>query len=249
MPKLLVIVSSFNRPNGLRQAVSSVMQQSLTDLRCVVMDDASTDPGVEEVFRTYERNRRFASVVGLVVSPEDKRDRVCTFSKLINLALDSYDAEYVSYLVDDVVYHPQRCEQLVSYLDKTPEAFACWGQQEFVRVDERGQEVERRMQVPGTPDSIERWAGPTFVERMEQQNFINHCSLVHRRTTLRWSESPAHWRTIDREFWLACGRNGKRFDFLPQVIGERMLSGPHDIGPLLHAGRTIADVAHARGQK
>lgn len=60
-PRLSVVVPVFNRPDELRRALASVRAQTLADLECIVVDDASTDaikPVVDEFDERFRYVRR-----------------------------------------------------------------------------------------------------------------------------------------------------------------------------------------------
>ena len=60
-PRLSVVVPVFNRPSELRRALASVREQTLADLECIVVDDASTDtirPVVDEFDERFRYVRR-----------------------------------------------------------------------------------------------------------------------------------------------------------------------------------------------
>ena len=43
MPKIPVILSSFNHERFIREAIDSVLNQTFTDFELIIWDDASTD--------------------------------------------------------------------------------------------------------------------------------------------------------------------------------------------------------------
>jgi glycosyltransferase involved in cell wall biosynthesis len=50
---ITVCLATYNRPHFLRQALQSLERQSIVDFHVIVMDDGSTDPGVEQVRQDY----------------------------------------------------------------------------------------------------------------------------------------------------------------------------------------------------
>ena len=48
-PKYTIAISCYNQPMQIRRAISSVLNQTLTDFECLVIDDASTDDSVKVV--------------------------------------------------------------------------------------------------------------------------------------------------------------------------------------------------------
>jgi glycosyltransferase involved in cell wall biosynthesis len=59
MPKVSIGIPSYNRPDMLRRAVQSALDQDYENLEVVVCDDASPDPVTLDVLREFEENERF----------------------------------------------------------------------------------------------------------------------------------------------------------------------------------------------
>src|SRR5882757_5110007 len=54
LPKISVVVTCFNCPDYVGDAIRSVARQTLGDFDCVIVDDASTDNSAEIVQRTLD---------------------------------------------------------------------------------------------------------------------------------------------------------------------------------------------------
>lgn len=248
MPALTVILSSFNRPAGLRRAALSVLAQTHRDLGLVICDDASTDAAVDRVMdELTAADPRVHVLMGPAVSPEWKRDRCCTFAALINEALRGTDSPYLSYLTDDCEYEARRCAELLEVLEITAGSTVgmVWGQQ--AHVDGAGQ-VLRAFMVYSRTCRAEDHTAASLIERLPRGNFIDHSSVIHRRVEgAWWDESPAAWADLDRRYWLTLAAHGLSAMFLPWVQGERKCVVGDSIGAALGRGETIAEVAERRG--
>lgn len=58
MPKISVIIPTYNRSNYLLEAIGSILNQSSKDFEIIVVDDGSTD-NTREVMNKYNRNIRY----------------------------------------------------------------------------------------------------------------------------------------------------------------------------------------------
>lgn len=111
-PLFSVIVPTFGRPRFLTEAVTSVLEQTVTDLECVVVDDGGPDS--PEV-------------------PQDPRIRVIRrpanggASEARNTGLAEARGRYVTFLDDDDRMEPGRLELALEGLDRAPLA-VCWWQ-------------------------------------------------------------------------------------------------------------------------
>lgn len=56
MPKISVILTSYNHERVIREAIDSVLNQTFTDFKLIIWDDASTDSSWK-VFNRYSDSR------------------------------------------------------------------------------------------------------------------------------------------------------------------------------------------------
>lgn len=125
MPRVTVIVPSYNHERFIGQAIESVLTQSFDDFELLVNDDASPDNTARVleaihdprlVYKKFEQNRGASTVV--------------------NEALDRARGEYVAILNSDDYFLPGKLQAQVQYLDDHLEVGAVFGLPMFV--DESG---------------------------------------------------------------------------------------------------------------
>ena len=104
-PVVSVIISTFNRPQYLYQAVASVLRQSYRHLQVIIVNDGGVDVG--DIVNSFRDPR-----VMLI----DRRENLGKAHSL-NEALDRADGQYVAYLDDDDLYYPNHIETLVNALE------------------------------------------------------------------------------------------------------------------------------------
>jgi glycosyltransferase involved in cell wall biosynthesis len=109
-PRFSVVIPTYGRPRYLTEAVESVLAQTVEDLECVVVDDASPDP---------------------IDVPSDPRVRVVTrranggSAAARNSGLDAATGEFVAFLDDDDVFAPDRLELALTGFDHA-DVSLCW---------------------------------------------------------------------------------------------------------------------------
>ncbi len=109
MPKISVIIPTYNRKVLLREAVESVQRQTWKDLEILVIDDGSTDGTEQEISAVDDgRLRYFWKKNGGVSSAR-------------NLGLREAKGEYIAFLDSDDLYVPDYLETMVSLLEGSPE--------------------------------------------------------------------------------------------------------------------------------
>ena len=252
MPRLTVIVSSYNRPDGLRRAARSVLAAHMVvagDVQLVICDDASTNDVVRKDLQKYREWANCKVIVGPSYKPVQKRDELLTAGKLINQALAETDSRYVAYLTDGTFWLGQHLRLLMERLDGCKEAALAWDLQHLVCLGDEGELVQTRMST-GVPTDKKGWPhqqhkGAQLVKRLATHNFIDHSAVVERRNSIDWSEDPKDWWYWDWVRWRKMAEAGMRFDFVPHV-GSVKTTGPWNIGPVMKRGGGIHDAMLAR---
>lgn len=109
-PRFSIIVPTYNRPGYLRQALESVLSQTIVDFECIVVDDASPMPA-----RVPEDAR-----IRLVRLPHNNGPAVAR-----NAGLAEARGRSIVFLDDDDLYTPDRLALALSGLTRAPIA-VCW---------------------------------------------------------------------------------------------------------------------------
>lgn len=109
MPKVSVIIPSYNHAAYIAEAVNSVLSQSETDLELIVVDDGSTDESLD-----------------VLAGFSDSRLRVFSQSNqgahaAINRGLREARSKYLAILNSDDAYHPARLEKALRVLEVRPQ--------------------------------------------------------------------------------------------------------------------------------
>ena len=108
MPRVSVIIPTFNCAAFLTKAVESVFAQTYTDYEVIVTDDGSTD-GTRGLIAQWEGKVRYFYQPNRGVSSAR------------NLAACRASGEFLAYLDADDVCYPNRLEVQVAFLDAHPE--------------------------------------------------------------------------------------------------------------------------------
>lgn len=124
MPKVSVIVPTYNRAAFLPAAIESILGQSFQDFEVLVIDDGSTDSTVE-VLRTYHEKVTYIYQENQWVSAAR------------NTGIEASRGEYLAFLDSDDLFLPDKLEIQVRLLDERPEIGLVASGHEFI--DEEGQ--------------------------------------------------------------------------------------------------------------
>lgn len=106
-----VVIPAYNPGPLLRRALDSVIDQTYSDWRAVVVDDGSSED------------------LGWVASSHPQveliRQTNVGVSQARNAGVNALDSEFIAFLDQDDVWHPQKLELQVDALSKSPDAAFC----------------------------------------------------------------------------------------------------------------------------
>ncbi|RPJ01015.1 MAG: glycosyltransferase, partial [Deltaproteobacteria bacterium] len=163
-PKVTVLISTYNRPDYLREAIGSVVRQRLEDWELLVMNDGGVNvQGIVEGFRD-ERIRYL----------DDKVNR--GLAHRLNTGLRQARGDYVAYLGDDDLYYPNHLEVLSRVLDENSGIGAVYSDLyavQFIKGERNGKRYPLNKYI-----QVARDYNRDF---MFYFNHTLHVSLMHRR--------------------------------------------------------------------
>lgn len=126
MPKVSIIMASYNHEKFVHEAIQSVLNQSFQDVELIIVDDASTDNTVNKI-KNFSDTR-----LKLTVLPTNQGQFVAT-----NLGLKQAKGEYIGILNSDDAFSIHKLEEQVSFLDSNPHIGAVFSDAELI--DEQSQ--------------------------------------------------------------------------------------------------------------
>ena len=129
--KIACVIPSYNHARYVREAIQSVLQQSLSPEKLIIIDDGSKDDSVE-VIRAIRDPR-----VHLIV--QENQGAHAALTRGLELSMD---CDLISLLNSDDRYHPARFARCVALFDRYPEIqFVC---SRIRLIDESGKPVGQR---------------------------------------------------------------------------------------------------------
>jgi len=123
MPKVSVIIPSYNHVQYIRQCVDSVLAQTYQDIEIIVVDDGSTD-GTVEILREYDDR--------IVLIEQTNRGTQAAR----NAAIRASSGEFIALLDSDDEWLPGKLQRQMPVLVEHPEIGMAYGQ--AYTIDEQG---------------------------------------------------------------------------------------------------------------
>ena len=183
-PTVAVVIPAYNSGEFIREAVESVLRQSLTSIEVIVIDDGSTD-NTQQVLGSISDDR-------LTVL----RQKNSGVSAARNAGLAAARAPYIFFLDADDVLLPDALARMAATLDRMPQCVACFGH--HIKIAEDGSELSMQADL--------RWKLFPAADTLRQliaKNFIFCGTICVRTDAARAVEgfNPTLRLGEDWEFW------------------------------------------------
>ena len=121
MPTISVVIPTYNRQRFIREAIRSVLYQTRSPAEIIICDDGSTD-GTEEVVMSM------ASTVPVVYKRQENQGP----GAARNLGAASARGDWIAFLDDDDVWHPEKLAAQEDYVAAHPEVVFVYSHFEFI---------------------------------------------------------------------------------------------------------------------
>jgi len=159
MPKISVVMSVYNGEKYLTQAIESILGQTYTDFEFIIINDGSTDKGLDIINEYRQRDER------IVVISRENKGLVYSLNEGVNKAR----GEYIARMDPDDISIPVRFEKQLKYIqDEGLDVCGTWAE----GIDSCGIKI-RNVDYPPNSDKIKSFT--LF------HNPIIHSSVIFRK--------------------------------------------------------------------
>lgn len=209
VPRATVILTSYNRPKLVTDAIESVREQTIDDWQLLIADDDSNDETQAAIIVASDNDPRIKHLwlppgsVDPAARAHDQR-----FCASINRALPHVRGRYVCYLVDDDYFYPRSIECRAAVLDMHADVHVVYGRLRSVSYDK-----DTEWDTSGRPRSGRSYpkygdmdpetgkiTNPATWERLPLSPMggrLDHNMFMHRRVCLDEMGGPPWWPVND----------------------------------------------------
>ena len=114
-PLVTIVLTTFNRAYLIEETLDSIIKQTYTNWKCIIIDDQSEDQTKKVVTQYIAKDSRFQFF-------EKGSDYVKGLSASRNMGMDLIEAtDLIQFFDDDDIMHPQKLEIQVNKFIKNPE--------------------------------------------------------------------------------------------------------------------------------
>ena len=200
MPRVSVIMLTYNRPQLIGRAMESVVAQDFPDWELLVVHDGANEFTIRTMDEWTRRDARIRYF---------RRERGGNIADATNYGLERANGEYIAILDDDDYWAcPDKLTRQVRFLDEHPDYVACGGG--VIVVDETGREQMRYRKAERDED-IRRGA----LVSNPFAHGTGMCRLSAVRAIGGYDVSLEGFQ--DWDVWLKLGRRGRLYN-LPDYL-------------------------------
>jgi glycosyltransferase involved in cell wall biosynthesis len=201
LTKITVLMPAYNAGKYIAEAIESVLQQTFSDFRLLIVDDGSTD-----------------NTLQIIHSFSDKRiDLIHQSHKgiasALNKGLSKTDSEYIARFDADDICFPERLMQQVSFLDSHPDYIIVGSEAEYI--SENGEHLFHFKSVGHTHGQI--------IQKIYSCCPFIHSSVMYRKeAVIKAGGYSVHAHNFeDYLLWMQLLKDGKFYNLPVQLIRVR----------------------------
>lgn len=197
MPKVSIIIPTYNREEYISETIESLLHQTYRDFEIIVVNDGSTD-------NTIKKLEQFGSKIKLINQSNSER----AVSR--NNGVKNSTGEYVAFVDSDDIWFKNKLEKQTEVLDNNKDIILVYGQS--YRINENSQKTKTAKR------QKEGFSGTVF-ENLLFRNFIPSPTPIIRRDYFNktYGFQTKYIPYEDWEYWIRFSLLGK-FYFLKEPL-------------------------------
>ena len=136
MPKVSVIIPTYNRVHILKEAINSVLSQKYNDLELIVVDDGSTDE-TKKLVSSYTTHLTYIYQEHQGVSSARNRGIECA------------QGDYIAFLDSDDLWLPDKLCLQMKFMENHPDTLICYTEEIWIRKGMRVNPMKKHRKYSG----------------------------------------------------------------------------------------------------
>ena len=199
--KVTVLMPAYNAGKYIAEAIASVLTQTFTDFKLLIVDDGSTD-NTREIIRSFPDKR-----IHLIHTPHHG------IAAALNTGLSEAESEYIARFDADDICFPERLMRQVSFLDKNSDHIIIGSDAEYI--DENGEHLFHFKSIGHTHEQI--------IQKINSYCPFIHSSVMYRKEAVIQSGGYSiHAHNFeDYLLWIQILQFGKYYNFPQELIRVR----------------------------
>ncbi len=199
-PEISVVIPAYNCGNYLVAAIDSILQQSFTNIECVVINDGSTD-NTEAIILSYTDPR--------MVYLKNPHNKGLVYT--LNRGLAAAKGNYIARMDGDDIAHPDRLLKQLAYLTTHPKVHVLATQVELI--DEAGHAAGTWLA------DKHHITARDIAAYLPVDNCIAHPTVMaSTKLLLQYQYKPSQKLAEDYDLWLRLAADGRVIAKLPEPL-------------------------------
>ena len=134
--KVSIITPLYNSEKFIAETIESVLQQTYTNWEMIIVDDESTDNGVE-IVEEYKKKDSRIKLIKLRVNSGSSTSR--------NKAIELSEGRYIAFLDSDDIWLPNKLEKQIKFMSNNNITFSFTA---YRWINEKGKILDKTIEVP-----------------------------------------------------------------------------------------------------
>lgn len=208
-PYFTIIIPSYNHAHFLKLSIADVINQTIQDWECIIVDNQSNDNTKEVVESFNDKRLKIVTI-----------NNMGSIAKSRNIGIEMAEGKWLAFLDSDDRWYPRRLEIILRNIN------ACTS----VVVFSTDEKVINNMT---NKESI-NYYGPyesnfyekllTFGNRLSTSATIVNKDYI-KNNYIKFSENMRYITVEDYDFWMRIAKSGGVFKFISEVCGEYIIHG------------------------
>ena len=202
MPKVSVIVPTFNSESTLRDTINSVLGQSFKDFELIIVDDCSTDKTVD-IIKSFSHDKR----VIYIKSKDNLGPAACR-----NLGMAISKGELLAFLDSDDIFLKDKLKRQIAIFEKNKSCNFCYTNETYFKGD-----ICKSIQSGRT-----HFKGDVFFY-LKRSNFVTVSTVMIRKfisEKYMFDSSPEVKGHEDWKFYLKLAFDGFKFYYIDEPLSK-----------------------------
>lgn len=194
MPRVSVVIPTYNRAHYLKVTIDNVLQQTYRDFEVIVIDDGSTDDTPEALASYGDKIRAIRKANA---GPAAAR----------NTGIMDACGELIAFLDDDDLWDPRKLDVYVTAFDQHPEVGAVYGNYQFIDGDGR---IVAPLEIEAESHFGKMPSGQVYYEFLSSFYGVPATMMVRRECFARAGLFDPHCDSVeDWDMWIRIARDCK----------------------------------------
>lgn len=208
-PYFSIIIPTYNHAHFLRYSIADVINQTIQDWECIIVDNQSNDNTKEVVASFNDKRLKLVSI-----------NNMGSIAKSRNLGIKMAEGTWLAFLDSDDRWYPRRLEIIQSNITANSNIDVFSTNEKVINHVTNSESINYY----GPYESYFYEKLLTFGNRLSTSATVVNAEYINNKA-LKFSEEINYITVEDYDFWMKIAKSGAVFKFISIVCGEYIIHG------------------------